>query len=76
MNHLNKPNGEIKMSNLYHAWNCSSGCGITTLMNKFLKGKRVFCANCGVKTRMVYIGEIAITENPKMKHKLGLKHDS
>jgi hypothetical protein len=59
------------MSNLYHAWNCFSGCGITTLMNKFLKGKRVYCANCGTKSEMVYIGEVTITNKPQVKNKLG-----
>ena len=61
------------MNTVYHAWNCTSGCGITTLMNKFLKGKRVHCANCGCKSEMVYLGEITLTEKPKMKNILGRK---
>jgi len=61
-------------SKLYHAWNCHSGCGITTMMDKFLKGKRVYCANCGVKSEMVYLGEITLTEKPKMKYKFGRKN--
>jgi hypothetical protein len=55
------------MNKIYHAWICSSGCGITTLMDKYLKGKRVHCANCGCKSEMVYIGETQLTHEPKIK---------
>jgi hypothetical protein len=61
--HITKTNYTV----IFHAWACVSGCGITTLMNKFLKGRRIYCANCGKKSEMAYQGEVSLNEKPKLK---------
>lgn len=40
-----------------YAYQCEKGCGHTTTIDKFYKGKRVFCGVCGTKHTMVYQGE-------------------
>lgn len=40
-----------------YAYQCEKGCGHTTTIDKYYKGKRVFCGVCGTKDTMVYQGE-------------------
>lgn len=47
----------------FHMYKCS-GCGHTTIIDKFYKTRRVFCGVCGVKTRMDYQGECDVTKRP------------
>lgn len=44
---------------------CETGCGHTTIIDKYYKTKRVFCGVCGTKTTMVYQGECIVTRIPK-----------
>lgn len=49
---------------IFHAWKCTSGCGHTTLMDKYHRGKRIYCANCECKTEMNYLGETTLVNVP------------
>lgn len=44
----------------YFAYVCETGCGHTTITDKFFKTKRVHCAVCGIKTEMRYVGEVPV----------------
>lgn len=49
---------------IYHGYVCQTGCGHTTLTDKYYKTRRTRCAVCGVKTEMQYQGEFKITKQP------------
>lgn len=53
------------MTKSWHAYTCEKGCGHTTIIDKFYKGKRVFCGVCGTKTTMEYQGERLVENAPK-----------
>lgn len=40
----------------YYGYVCQTGCGHITLTDKHYKTKRTYCAICGEKTEMEYIG--------------------
>ncbi|PHE74503.1 hypothetical protein COF80_33035 [Bacillus toyonensis] len=44
----------------HHAYKCETGCGHTTIIDKFYKTKRVFCGVCGTKDTVVYQGECQV----------------
>lgn len=52
----------------YHAYHCDSGCGHTTIIDKYYKNKRVYCGVCGTKSTMVYQGEcnVKLTNKPSL----------
>lgn len=50
----------------YHAYTCETGCGHTTLIDKYYKGKRVFCGVCGEKSEMIYKGKYSIEKLPNL----------
>lgn len=49
----------------FHAYKCEKGCGHTTVIDKFYKGKRVFCGVCGTKSTMVYDGKYTVSKVEK-----------
>lgn len=53
------------MTKSWYAYTCEKGCGHTTIIDKFYKGKRVFCGVCGTKTTMEYQGERLVENAPK-----------
>lgn len=50
---------------IHHGYVCHTGCGHTTLTDKYYKTKRTHCAVCGVKTEMYYLGEFKIKKANK-----------
>lgn len=54
----------------WHEYQCEKGCGHKTIIDKFYKGKRVFCGVCGTKSTMVYQGERLVTDAPKTKSQM------
>lgn len=49
--------------NEFHGYYCRSGCGHTTILNKHTKNKRQYCANCGTKETLEYIGEFEVARS-------------
>lgn len=49
--------------NEFHGYYCRSGCGHTTILNKPTKNKRQYCANCGTKETLEYIGEFEVARS-------------
>ncbi|AYJ75589.1 hypothetical protein [Bacillus phage BSTP8] len=47
----------------YYGYVCRTGCGHTTVVDKKYKQKRVYCAVCGYKDRMEYLGEFQIVKD-------------
>lgn len=45
---------------IHHGYTCHTGCGHTTLTDKYYKTRRTHCAVCGTKTEMQYLGEFKI----------------
>ena len=45
---------------IYHGYTCRTGCGHTTLTDKYYETRRIHCSVCGVKTEMQYLGDFNI----------------
>lgn len=54
----------------FYGYECFSGCGHTTITNKYYKFKKMHCAVCGTKETMEYVGEYKV--EPVKKHVLDL----
>lgn len=52
-------------TNKFHSYKCETGCGHTTIIDKYYKTKRVFCGVCGTKNTMVYQGECNVEKVKK-----------
>ncbi|ANB49298.1 hypothetical protein C3Z10_11540 [Bacillus velezensis] len=39
---------------------CRTGCGHTTIIDKFYKRQRAFCGICGTRSTMEYMGEVEL----------------
>lgn len=48
----------------YHMYKCRTGCGHTTVVDKYYKTRRVFCGVCGEKSCMEYQGEARVEKQP------------
>ncbi|OBA05439.1 hypothetical protein A9D36_09535 [Bacillus subtilis] len=46
----------------YYKYNCRTGCGHTTIIDKFYKRQRAFCGICGTRSTMEYMGEVELKE--------------
>ncbi|MBE7114703.1 hypothetical protein FT641_19755 [Bacillus paranthracis] len=55
------------MEKTMHAYKCETGCGVITMIDKYYKGKRVFCGACGSKETMVYQGECMVNTESIVK---------
>lgn len=49
----------------FHGYACS-GCGHTTIVNKYYKIKLMHCAVCGHKDRMSYLGGFQVQQLNKI----------
>lgn len=59
--------------NEFHGYYCRSGCGHTTIVNKYMKTKLLHCAYCGTKETLEYIGEFEVDKTRQPFLQLGLK---
>lgn len=58
----------------HYKYICRTGCGHTTIIDKFYKRQRAFCGICGTRSTMEYMGEVELKEDSlelsieKIKH--------
>jgi len=50
----------------FYGYECFSGCGHISVVDKYYKTRRMHCAVCGTKETMVYIGEYKVEEVKKL----------
>lgn len=47
---------------VFHQYECKTGCGHVTVVDKFYQTKRMYCAVCGTKETLVYKGKAKVKE--------------
>lgn len=50
------------MKKQFHRYECSTGCGHTTIVDKFYKNKIMHCAVCGEKKTLFYKGKVEVKD--------------
>jgi hypothetical protein len=49
------------------AWECRTGCGHMTYLDKDIKRGKPYCANCGTRETMEFQG-VCTVSNPKLRN--------